>query len=157
MRKVILACMLCLIMSNLNAQKLYDEKANWKEQVENSLKKAEKENKHLLIQFGGNWCKWCIMFDRFVQSDNELKQLVDSNFVILHLDYKKQEDLLAFTDYADRFGFPVLLIYDSNGKRLHTQSTDLLEQGEGYDKKKVYGVLRNWTPAATSGKFRRSK
>ena len=53
--------------------------------------------------------------------------------------------------------FPVLLIYDKQGRRLHTQSTDLLEQGEGYDKKKVMGVLRNWTPKATSGAFKRSK
>lgn len=157
MRKILLLLACVFSISLANAQKLYDEKADWKIQMKDAVEKATKEDKHVLIQFGGNWCRWCKMFDNFVQSDKDLKQLVDSNFVVVHLDYKKDEELLRFTDYADRFGFPVLLIYDKQGRRLHTQSTDLLEQGEGYDKKKVMGVLRNWTPAATSGAFKRSK
>lgn len=157
MRKILLLLAFVFSISLANAQKLYDEKADWRIQMKDAVEKAAKEDKHVLIQFGGNWCRWCKMFDSFVQSDKDLKQLVDSNFVVVHLDYKKDEELLRFTDYADRFGFPVLLIYDKQGRRLHTQSTDLLEQGEGYDKKKVMGVLRNWTPAATSGAFKRSK
>ncbi len=144
-----------LFSVSVSAQKLYDEKADWKQQFDNAFSQAQKENKHVLVQFGGNWCKWCLMFNKFINDDKELLALVDSNFVVLHLDYKKDEDLLKRTDYADRFGFPVLLIYDKEGKRLHTQATDLLEAGEGYDKKKVMSTLRNWTPAATEGKFRR--
>lgn len=155
MKRLVFA--LIFISSTLfaHAQKLYDEKADWKQQVETALQSAQRQNKHLLVQFGGNWCKWCLRFNEFVNSDAEIKQLVDSNFVVLHLDYKKDEQLLSFTDFADRFGFPVLIIYDKQGRRLHTQSTDLLEKGESYDKEKVLRVFKNWTPDAVSGKLRR--
>jgi hypothetical protein len=47
-----------------------------------------------------------------------------------------------------RFGFPVLVVLNSNGQRIHTQDSGLLESGDGYDPKKVIGFLKNWTPAA---------
>lgn len=155
MKKYILALFLICLSLGSNAQKLYDETADWKQQFATALSKAERSNKHLLVQFGGNWCKWCLRFNELMTTDKEISQLVDSNFVVLHLDYKKDEELLRATDYADRFGFPVLIIYDKAGKRLHTQSTDLLEKGEGYDREKVLGMLRLWTPDATSGKMKR--
>ncbi len=155
MKRIIIAVFLTVVSLSGFSQRLYDEKADWKKQFETAFEQAQKENKHVLVQFGGNWCKWCLMFNKFLTDDKELSALVDSNFVVLHLDYKKDEELLKATDWADRFGFPVLLIYESSGKRIHTQATDLLEQGEGYDKKKVMNALRNWTPAATEGKLRR--
>ncbi len=44
--------------------------------------------------------------------------------------------------------FPVLVILNSNGQRIHTQDSGLLESGDGYDTKKVIGFLKNWTQGA---------
>jgi hypothetical protein len=42
-----------------------------------------------------------------------------------------------------RFGYPVFIIVDGNGKRLHTQDSALLEEGDGYSKKKIFRFLRD--------------
>jgi len=42
----------------------------------------------------------------------------------------------------------VFVILDAHGKRLHTQSTGYLEQGEGYNKESVIEFLNQWSPAA---------
>jgi hypothetical protein len=47
-----------------------------------------------------------------------------------------------------RFGFPVFIIIDGDGKVLHIQDSALLEEGKGYNKQKVVGFFRNWTAAA---------
>ena len=47
-----------------------------------------------------------------------------------------------------RFGFPVFIIIDGNGKVLHIQDSGLLEEGAGYNKQKVTGFFRNWTTKA---------
>ena len=50
-----------------------------------------------------------------------------------------------------RFGFPVFVVHDADGRVLHTQDSSFLEEGNGYDEKKVLRFFRNWTPAAVGG------
>jgi hypothetical protein len=67
------------------------------------------------------------------------------------LNYSKENknlDLLAELEYPQRFGFPVLLVLNGEGRRIHTQNTGYLEKDKSYDEKKVVGFLRNWSPEA---------
>jgi hypothetical protein len=50
--------------------------------------------------------------------------------------------------YPQRFGFPVLVVLDANGNRLHTQDSSLLEKEKSYDFDKVKAFLENWSPSA---------
>jgi hypothetical protein len=103
------------------------------------------------VQVGGNWCVWCYRFNAFVKTDTLLKQLVADNYLVYHLNYSKENknlDVLAKLDYPQRFGFPVLLVLDATGRRLHTQDSGLLERGNGYDENKVKTFLQSWSPAA---------
>ena len=50
--------------------------------------------------------------------------------------------------YPQRFGFPVLIVLNAKGERLHTQDTGLLESGDGYDQRKVLQFFQQWSPAA---------
>ena len=47
-----------------------------------------------------------------------------------------------------RFGYPVFVILDANGKRIHTQDSGLLEEDKGYSKRKVSTFLKGWAPSA---------
>ena len=51
---------------------------------------------------------------------------------------------------AGRFGFPVFVILDTEGRIVHIQDSGLLEEGEGYSQKKVLGFFKNWTPKAVN-------
>ena len=44
-----------------------------------------------------------------------------------------------------RFGFPVFVVLDENGTPLHIQESASLEEGKGYNRKKVVNFLSLWT------------
>lgn len=153
MKKIALLFLVTILSLNLSAQKLYDETANGEKQLTEALEKAKKEGKHVLIQMGGNWCKWCLRFNEFVNNNPEIKKVADENYVVLHLNFdKKDKEMLEKLEHPDRFGFPVIIILDENGKRLHTQNSYYLEEGESYHKKKVLSCYEDWTPSAIKGK-----
>jgi len=131
--------------------KLYNPYANVEKDVAAALAKAKKENKHVMLQVGGNWCVWCYRFHDFVMTDTTLKKLLEDNYVIYHLNWSKENknlDYLKKLGYPQRFGFPVLVVLDANGHRIHTQDSSLLEKGKGYDFDKVKAFFINWAPSA---------
>jgi len=153
MKKIILIHLLILVASCLDAQdmknfKLYKPEEDAGKEIENAAKKAKAENKNVLLQVGGNWCIWCARFHDFVEKDKQLDSLMNANFVVYHMNYSKENynvKLLAKYKYPQRFGFPVFLILDSDGKLIHTQNSWYLEDGQkSYDKEKVKAFFNDW-------------
>jgi hypothetical protein len=64
----------------------------------------------------------------------------------------KNLDILAGLGYPQRFGFPVLVVLNAEGKRIHTQNSAYLEQVKSYSREKVFEFLKQWTPAAIDPK-----
>jgi thioredoxin-related protein len=131
--------------------KLYDPTLDGMKQLKDAAALAKKANKHVLIQYGGNWCSWCIKFDGFCKSDTSILRLINNNYIPVKLNYSPENRNDAANVYLgnpSRFGFPVFIVLDGNGKVLHIQDSGLLEEGQGYSRQKVTGFFRNWTAAA---------
>lgn len=136
---------------DLTKFKLYKPEENAKQEIASAVKKAKDESKHVMIQIGGNWCIWCARFNDFVTRDKSLDSLVNSNYVVYHLNYSKENknsDLLAKYEFPQRFGFPVFMILNEKGDLLHTQSSWYLESGKTYDKEKVTAFFNDWSNKA---------
>ncbi len=132
-------------------ESLYNPADNAKDEIAKAVEKADKEGKHVLLQIGGNWCKWCIAFDKKVNSTRELRKAMEDNYVVYHVNYdhiNKNMDVLASLGYPQRFGFPVFVILNSEGNRIHTQSSAYLEDGKGHSKEKILDFLKQWSPDA---------
>lgn len=135
---------------------IYDPTANAETQVNEALKKADKEGKHVMLQIGGNWCIWCVRLNAFEHADPQIDSLLKADFVLVHVNYSpenKNMGLLTKLEYPQRFGFPVLVILDAKGRRLHTQDSGMLEAMKNnskiyYDQQKVFGFLSKWSPSA---------
>ena len=143
-------------VSASDSTRLYNPYANAAADVQKALATAKKENKHVLLQIGSNWCIWCYRFHSFVQLDTALKKLMENNYVVYHLNYSKENKNLNYLKklgFPQRFGFPVLVILDANGNRLHTQDTSLLEKGNSYDTEKLKAFLKYWSPVALNEIF----
>lgn len=141
------------VWSQTNEHKLYNPTANAENDIEAVVKKAQQENKHVLIQIGGNWCKWCIEFNRFCKTDAQIDSLLNADYIIYHLNYSKEnknEKLLAQYGFPQRFGFPVFIILDEKGNKIHTQNSSYLEEKESYNKIKTMEFLKQWNHAAVS-------
>lgn len=141
---------------NTSAKKeLYNPSDDAKAEISIAIKKAETEGKHVLLQIGGNWCKWCILFNEKVNSNDTLLSALEKNYVVYHVNYSKENmntEVLTSLGFPQRFGFPVFVILDGKGNRLHTQNTAYLEEGEGYSTGKVLEFFEQWSPAALDAK-----
>lgn len=130
--------------------KPYNPKADAHADINKLIAKAKKEGKNIMIQAGGNWCIWCLRFNKFVQNTPELKNVVDKNYVYYHLNYSpenKNEKIFAeYGNPGDKFGYPVFIVLDKNGKMIHVQPSDVLEEGKGYSLEKVKEFFNQWTP-----------
>ena len=132
-------------------KKLYDPSIDGMNQIKEAIASAKANGKHVLIQYGGNWCSWCIKFDGFCKADAEISKLISDNYIPVKLNYSpenKNDESNLFLGNPTRFGFPVFIIVDGKGKILHIQDSALLEDGAGYDQKKVFSFFRNWTSSA---------
>lgn len=130
---------------------IYNPAADARKEIDAAVTLAKKEHKNVFIQVGGNWCIWCQRFHNLVQGDDTLKRLMNDNYVVVHLNYSpenKNEKVLAQLEYPQRFGFPVFVILDAKGRRIHTQNSGYLEEGKGHSKKKVAEFLQQWSPNA---------
>ncbi len=134
-----------------SSKKLYDPTADAKADIATAIALAKKENKHVFLQIGGNWCSWCIAFDKKVNENEELKQILNDNYVIYYLNYSKENtnsDIMKQLGFPQRFGFPAFVILDAEGNRLHTQNSSYLEEGKGHSVEKVKEFLESWTVKA---------
>ena len=98
---------------------------------------------------GGNWCSWCIKFQKFCSADHEIDSFINKNFIWYHLNWSKEnpnKEVFKKYGYPQRFGFPVFLVLDSLGNRIHTQNSEYLEEKDSYSKIKVIIFLEMWSP-----------
>jgi thioredoxin-related protein len=128
--------------------KPYDEKADARADIDKALKLAKKENQRVLIQWGGNWCGWCVLLhDRF-KSDPGLKRELLYEYKLVFVDIghmDKNQDLVKSYD-AKIKGVPYLTMLDAEGKVVANQETEPFETKDdgknGHDPKKLLTFLK---------------
>ncbi len=151
--RIALIFVLFFILSSSYAQpvKLYNPDVNVSAAISEGITRAKAENKHLLLQIGGNWCPWCLKFHKFCADDKEISAIIEKSYITVKINYSKENRNFAELkklEYPQRFGFPVFVILDSDGKRIHTQNSSYLEEKDSYSQKKVLDFLTQWSPEA---------
>ncbi len=167
MNRIILALCAAVLAVTAEAQtalkKVYNEEINPLEQIDQAIGKAKVEGKFVVCQVGGNWCPWCLRFADFISKDTTISKVIDENFEYIHVNYnpRKSESeekqlqakaLMERLNNCGRFGFPVFVIIDNEGKLIHIQDSSFLEEGQGYNQEKVLRFFKNWTPESVKGK-----
>ena len=157
---LLLSALLPLAMSAQTAlKKVYNEEINPMEQIDQAVVKAKAEGKYVICQVGGNWCPWCLRFADFITNDTTVSKVIDDSFVYIHVNYNPRKSggeekaqqaaaLMKRLNNCGRFGFPVFVVLDEEGKVMHIQDSSFLEEGQGYSQAKTLRFLKNWTPKA---------
>ena len=161
MKRTIIAFVAFLLAFAVEAQtelkRVYNEDINPNEQIDQALVKAKAEGKFVICQVGGNWCPWCLRFADFITNDTTISKVITDNFEYIHVNYnprksegeEKQEQakaLMKRLSNCGRFGFPVFVVLDEEGRVIHIQDSSFLEEGESYNQEKVLRFFKNWTP-----------
>ena len=162
-RRIVMGFVVLLLTLTANAQtalkKVYNEEINPLEQIDQTLAKAKADGKFVVCQVGGNWCIWCLRFADFITNDTTISKVIDENFEYIHVNYNPRKSegaekaqqaaaLMKRLDNCGRFGFPVFVVLNADGKVLHIQDSSFLEEGLGYNQEKVLRFFKNWTPKA---------
>jgi thioredoxin-related protein len=153
MKRIYLLYLLLLVSSiGFTQEKLYNPQADAAKDLKAAIKKAAAEKKYVLVQGGGNWCSWCIEFARLAKATPKIDSVINAGFVWYHLNWSKENEnkkIFAKYNYAQRFGFPVFIILNEKGERIHTQNSEYLEDGKkSYSIPKVQAFLEMWSPRA---------
>ena len=154
----VLAVALLATVANAQEQtapkKVYNEDINPLEQIDQAVAQAQAEGKFVICQVGGNWCPWCLRFADFITNDSTINNVIEQNFVYIHVNYHPRKAtewsaaMMKRLNNPARFGFPVFVVLDERGNVLHIQDSSFLEEGKGYNKEKVLRFFQNWTPKA---------
>lgn len=151
---IVLGTQYLFAQEDKNSEKVYNPTLNAKNDIDEAVKMAKIEGKNVMIQIGGNWCPWCLRVHKFMDSDAEINQTLKSGYVFVLVNYSKEnknEEAIKLLDNPTRFGFPVFVVLNNDGKVIHIQDSGYLEEGKSYSKEKLLRFIKLWTPKAISG------
>ena len=150
MKNIVLALTFLIASITLLAQtetvvEKFDPTRNPFDDLKIAIEKAQQTNKTIILDVGGEWCIWCHRIDAFMHGTEEIKTLLEENFIVVKINYSKEnknEDFLL--QYPKVEGYPHFFVLDKNGKLLHSQNTGDLEKDKDYDKEKFITFLNKW-------------
>jgi uncharacterized protein YyaL (SSP411 family) len=157
MKRLILILSITLFNAYIFAQtepaQIYNPDANAREDIAKAVKQAKAENKNVLLQIGGNWCPWCVKLHGMETADLQIDSLLKADYVMVLVNIPREKDkrdpeLMASLGNPQRFGFPVLVVLNQKGDRIHTQDSWYLEQDKSYDREKLVHFFKMWNVAA---------
>jgi len=136
---------------------VYDESADGSAQIAAALAKAKFAHKRVLIQWGANWCGWCIKLHELARADKDIAHELLYEYETVKIDigqWNKHLDLAAkYEADIKKHGVPYLTVLDEAGKLLTNQDTGALEvkDSDHHDPAKVLDFLKkNQAPQANA-------
>jgi thiol:disulfide interchange protein len=125
----------------------YGEDRNAEDDLKMTMARAAKEKKNIILQVGGEWCGWCKLLTGFIEKTDTIRSSLDQNFVLMKVTYTQKQPNEAFLSKFPKVkGYPHLFVLDADGKLLHSQDTEVLEEGKGYNESKIVEFLDAWKP-----------
>jgi thioredoxin-related protein len=142
---------------------VYDEKADAQKDVAAAVARAKKDNKRVLIQWGGNWCPWCLLLAATMQNDQALRTKLFNEYEVVHVDIGKFDKNVELSKQLGAElrvvakAVPFLTILDNSGKPIWQQNTELFEIKDengkgGHDPKKLVEFLTEHQVALPTAK-----
>jgi len=149
-RRVTFAAVLALAGISAVAQSriIYSATADAHTDIAQAIKTATTAHKHIILDFGGNWCGDCQVLDIYIHQQPNLS-LLDDNYVLVHVDvghYDKNLDLAAKYDIPLKRGVPALAVLDQHGRILYSQKNGEFESMRRMDPASVTDFLNQWKP-----------
>lgn len=129
----------------------FDPSRNAANDLAAAKQQATAEHKNILLDVGGNWCPWCILLDPFLHENADLAGMLNDHYVVVHVNMSRENQNADFLAHYPKVpGYPYLMVLSPEGKLLHAQDTDPLQNSEnlkqGYNQKRVQKFLQKWSP-----------
>ena len=127
---------------------IYSATADPHADIAQAIKTAAAEHKHIILDFGGNWCGDCQVLDIYFHQQPNLS-LLENNFVVVHVDIghmDKNTDVAAKYEVPIKRGVPALAVLDQHGRLIYSQKNKEGEALARTDPASVTEFLNQWKP-----------
>ena len=125
-----------------NPDPIFDAKSDGSIQVAAALKRATREHKQVLVEFGTEKCDSCYRLHDLFTKNSELSDAV-KNVVLVSLDFAANQKLASqFVQDGRPLNAPVLAILDQDGKVLKYERADEIDDGRKLNLAKVKAFLQ---------------
>jgi thioredoxin 1 len=125
---------------------IYPDSAQAKQDIATALAEAGKENKRVLLDFGGNWCGDCQVLQIYFHAPAN-RALLERNYVLVPVNVGHLDQNL---DLATKYGIPLvkgvpaLAVLDAKGELLYSQHNAEFESMGRVDPSAVTSFLLQW-------------
>lgn len=131
----------------------FDPTRNAEADLQAAIDRAQKENKRIILDVGGEWCGWCRLMDNYLIKNVELGKMRDENFVWVKINMSEENENKEFlAKYPEIKGYPHLFVLEKDGTLLKSKDTSELEDGKSYNLQKFTDFLNEWSPAKNAAK-----
>ena len=152
MKSSLLSLLLFLVLlQNAFAEQLpvyslgYDPNRNALQDGRDAIKLAKSSNRRILIEVGGDWCKWCHVLDRFLNNNAKIKKQLHQTFVLLKVNVSDENDNREFLKVFPRvLGYPHIFVTESNGKLLLSKDISQFFVNGEYSVKRFKEFFKRW-------------
>jgi thiol:disulfide interchange protein len=134
------------VVASAQTRVIYSATADAHAEIAQAIQIATKEHKHVLLDFGGNWCGDCQVLDIYFHQSPNLA-ILDKNYVLVDIDIGQMDKNV---DVAEKYnvplkrGVPALAVLDSHGHLLYSQKNGEFESMRHMDSGSVTRFLNQW-------------
>ncbi len=123
----------------------YDPDRDPFEDGHNALAYAKQTHRKVMIEVGGDWCRWCHILDEFINTHPKVKMTLHQNYVLLKVNVSDANNNEKFLSTMPRIdGYPHVFITDNQGSiQFSGDLSPLLENGK-FSEQRFLEFLNRW-------------
>ena len=125
---------------------IYPDPSRAKADLAAALKIAASTHKHILLDFGGNWCPDCQILDLYFHHQAN-RPILEANFVLVDVNIGREDanlDLVQQYGIPLNKGVPALAVLSSTGQLLYSQKGGEFEDMRNMQSSAVTKFLLQW-------------
>jgi len=125
----------------------YDKTRDPSADLTAAIPQAQRENKRILLEVGGEWCVYCRLLNKVVHADERLVKRLEDDFIVIKVNFSddvKNETFLA--RYPAIRSYPHLFVLETDGTFLLSETPDSFMDKDRYVADKILTFLEKWAP-----------
>lgn len=125
--------------------RVYDPSRNPFVDGRDALKLAQHSGRRVLIEVGGDWCRWCHILERFLLEHAALRSSLHEKFVVLKVNVSEDNDNADFLSaFPKVLGYPHMYITENDGSIVQSQDTAEFLKNGNYSVQHFQAFLERW-------------
>jgi thiol-disulfide isomerase/thioredoxin len=118
--------------------------------IAGALSKARTDGKHVLLDFGADWCPDCRVLGALFETE-VVRPFAEANFHVVHIDVGRRDknaDLVEKYSATSGEWIPAVVVLDPAGKTV-ARTDDVVRLTRRHTPEEVLALLKQWAPKKT--------